>query len=96
MGSYVFDIALGEDKELQSILLDQNCVELAFLSLLTNGKFGYSCKRQKKLSWSRYINQGLLNCIQSFTSNANYLFFCQTVLQLKSKCLLLWENVLAL
>ena len=57
MGSYVFDIALGEDKELQSILLDQNCVELAFLSLLTNGKFGYSCKRQKKLSWSRYINQ---------------------------------------
>ena len=34
----------------ESILLDEKCEELAFRSLFPNGKFGYSCKRQKKLS----------------------------------------------
>ena len=61
MDNSVFDIAPGEDNEVKSILLDENCEELAFPSLFPNGKFGYSCKRQKKLSWSKYINQRLLN-----------------------------------
>ena len=83
MGNPVFDIAPGKDKEIKSILLDENYQELAFFSLFRNGKFGYSCKCQKKLIWSKYINQRLLNYTQRFVSDVNYLFFCQAILQLK-------------
>ena len=85
MDKSVFNIAPGEDKEIKSILLDENCEELAFPSLFPNGKFGYLCKRQKKLSWSKYINQRLLNYSQRFESNIFYLIFSQTILQLKSQ-----------
>ena len=48
MDNFVFDVAPGEEKEIKFILLDENCEELAFPFLFPNGKFGYSCKRQKK------------------------------------------------
>lgn len=46
----VLDIAPGVDKDTKSILFDENCEELEFSSLFLNAKFGYSCKRQTKLS----------------------------------------------
>ena len=49
----VFDIAPGVDKDTKSILFDENCEELEFSSLFLNAKFGYSCKRQTKLSCSK-------------------------------------------
>ena len=73
MVSSAFDIAPGEDKESKSILLDEKCEELPFPSVFPNGKFGYSCKRQKKLIWLKYINKRLLNNTQRFASNVNYL-----------------------
>ena len=75
MDNSVSDIALSKDKEIKSILLDENLEELAFPSLFPNGKFGYSCKRQKKLSLSKYINQRLLNYTQRFASDDNYFYF---------------------
>ena len=45
MDNYVFKITPGGYKELKAILLNENCEEIAFLSLLPNSKFGYSCKR---------------------------------------------------
>ena len=45
MDNSVFDIAPGEDKEIKSFLLTENCGELAYPSHFPNGKFGYSCKR---------------------------------------------------
>ena len=64
----------------ESLIIDNSVFdiaprELAFPSLFLNAKFGYSCKRQKKLSWSKYINQRLLNYTQRLASNVNYLFF---------------------
>ena len=44
MDNSVFDIAPGENKEIKSVLLDENSEELKFPSLFPNGKFGYSCK----------------------------------------------------
>ena len=45
MDNYIFKITPGGYKELKAILLNENCEEIAFLSLLPNSKFGYSCKR---------------------------------------------------
>ena len=84
LDNFVFDFAPRENKETKSILLDENCEELAFPSLFPNNNFEYSWKRQTKLSGPKYINQRLLNYTQRFASNINCLFFCQTVLQLKS------------
>ena len=57
MDNSVFDIAPRENKEIKSVLLDGNCEELVFPFLFPRGKFG---KPQKKLGWSKYINQRLL------------------------------------
>ena len=44
MDNSVVDIAPGEDKEIKSVLLDENSEALAFPSLFPNDKFGCSCK----------------------------------------------------
>ena len=44
MDNSVVDIGPGEDKEIKSVLLDENSEALAFPSLFPNGKFGYSRK----------------------------------------------------
>ena len=41
MGISFFDIASDEDNEAKLILLHENGKKLAFLSLFSNGKFGY-------------------------------------------------------
>ena len=45
MDNYVFKITPGGYKELKAILLNEHYEEIAFLSLLPNGTFGYSYKR---------------------------------------------------
>ena len=52
--------------------------------LFPSGKFGYSCKRQTKLSWSKYIAQRLLTlklffaeinlCLHVFSRVPNQIF----------------------
>lgn len=51
MNNTVFDIAHGEDKE----------TKITFPSPFPNDKFDCSCIHKTKLSWSKYINQRLLN-----------------------------------
>ena len=76
MNNTIFNIAPDEDIEIKSFLFfDKSCEELTFPSLFPNNKFAYSCIRKIKLSWSKYINQRLLNYTQRFPSNVNYLFF---------------------
>ena len=41
MDNSIFDIVPGADKEIKSILLDENCEEFAFPVLFPNSKFGY-------------------------------------------------------
>ena len=53
----IFVIALVGDKETKSILVNKNFEKLGFHFLFPSGKFGYSCKRQTELSWSKYISQ---------------------------------------
>ena len=51
--------------------------EKAFPYLLPKGKFGYNTPRDIPISPAWYFNQPLLNFNQYFTSDADYLFFCQ-------------------
>ena len=41
--------------------------------LFPSGKFGYSCKRQTKLSWSKYIAQRLLTLTKLFFAEITFL-----------------------
>ena len=53
----VFDIVPCEENETKLFFLDQNCEELAFVSPFSKSKFGFSCKSQTKLTWSKYGNE---------------------------------------
>ena len=65
-------------------LFDQNCDKVAFPQFFSKGRFGSSTEREIKLSPSKYFSQRLLNYKQSFTSNSDYIFFAQLVLQEKN------------
>ena len=75
------EIAPGEGKKPENIMLDKNCEELSFPHLLSKGKFGYQVERDVKLSPGKYFNQRLLNYKQTFASCSDYIFFVQFVLQ---------------
>ena len=86
----------GKAKKPNQLYFNFNCEELGFPSLFLDLPSG--SMRQTKLSWSKYISQRLLNYTQRFASNVDYLFLCQTVLQLKvfrSKDLLPRGSILA-
>ena len=69
----LLELAPGQDKGTRHIIFDKKCEELAFPKIFFRGKFGYI----------RYFNQRLLNFSQTFASNSDYIFFAQSVLQLK-------------
>ena len=81
LSSEYFEIAPGENKIPTSVILDENCEELAFPHLLSKGEFGYTAKRETKLSPVKYFNQRFLKWKQIFSSCVDYIFFVQFVLQ---------------
>ena len=74
-------IAPGERKKPTSILNDKYCEELAFPCLFPERKFGYKVKPKIKLSPVKYFNQSLLNHMQIFASDPDYIFFTLPVTQ---------------
>ncbi|XP_066911584.1 uncharacterized protein [Clytia hemisphaerica] len=74
-------IAPGEDKEPLPIICDEQCEILAHPYLFPTGKFGYTYKRDIKLTPCRYFNQRLLNYTQKFSSDSDYIFYAQSVMQ---------------
>ena len=65
----LLELAPGEDKETKHILFDEK------------RKFGYTLPREHYLTPTNYFHQCFLNYSQKFTSNSDYLFFAQSVLQ---------------
>ena len=75
------EIAPGEGKKPENIILDKFCEELAFPQLLCKGRYGYSVDRNLKISHTKYFNQRLLNYKNIFSSCSEYIFFAQFVMQ---------------
>ena len=74
-------IAPGENKEPLPIICDENCEMLAHPNLFPTGKFGYTHKRDVKLTPCRYFNQRLLNYTQKFSADSDYIFYAQSLMQ---------------
>ena len=74
------EIALGEGKRVES-LLNSNCEYLLFPHLFSSAKFGMVQNCESKLPVSLRFNQRLLNYTHRFSSNADYIFYAQSVLQ---------------
>lgn len=77
----LFSIAPSENSKPVGILSDKFCEELAHPHLFQTGKFGYTHKRDVKLTPVKYFNQRLLNYTQKFASDSDYIFFAHSVLQ---------------
>ena len=76
----VHEIAPDEGKQEES-LLNSNCEYLSFPHLFSSGNFGMVQDRESKLPVSRYFNQRLLNYTHRFSSNADCIFYAQSVFQ---------------
>ena len=66
------ELAPGQDKATEHILFDK---ELAFPKSFFRGKFAYTIPREHNLTPAIYSNQCLLNFLQTFASNSDYIFF---------------------
>ena len=77
----ILEMAPGENKKPLPFFNDDFCEEQAFPFLFPKGKFGYKVQRAIPLSPSKYFNQRLLNYTQRFSSNSDYIFFAQYVMQ---------------
>ena len=77
----LLELAPGQDKGIRHILFNKKCEELAFPKIFFRGKSGYTFPREHYLTPTRYFNQRLLNFLQTFASNSDYIFFAQSVLQ---------------
>ena len=74
-------VAPGEGLKPISILTDKHCEELAHPYLFPTGKFGYKVDREIYLSPVKYFNQRLLNYMQKFSADSDYIFFAHSVTQ---------------
>ena len=74
-------IAPGENIMPKSLTKDKFYEELSHPHLFPLGKFGFQTKRKVQLSPSKYFNQRLLNNTQKFSSDSDYIFFAQSVIQ---------------
>ena len=54
---------------------------MAHPHLFPAGKFGYKDKRDIPLTPSKYFNQQLLNYVQHFASDPDYIFFAHSIMQ---------------
>ena len=50
-------------------------------TLFLTGKIGFQTNRKVQLSPSKYFNQQLLNYSQKFSSDSDYIFFTQSIIQ---------------
>ena len=74
-------IAPGQGKTPLSILHDDYCEKLAFPYLFPTEKFGYKLKREVPLSPVKYFNQWLLDFKQTFSSDADFIFFARFIVE---------------
>ena len=83
LGNEIYSIAPGQNKHPVSFMNDKHCEELAFPVLFPKGEFGYTAVRKVKLSPIKYFNARLLHCSGRFSTNAEYLFFAQFIIEQK-------------
>ena len=74
-------IAPGKGMQPMSILMDEKCEDLALPYLFPTGKFGYKLECEIKLSPVKYFNLRLLNYMQKFASDSDYIFYALSVMQ---------------
>jgi hypothetical protein len=77
----ILTLAPGQGKTPISVLNDKNCEVFAHPHLFPKGKFGYTAEHEVTLSPSKYFNQRLLNYTQKFASDADYIFYANSVIQ---------------
>ena len=82
-GNEIYDIAPGENKHPVSFMTDKRCEELAFPSLFPKGRFGFTAERDIKLTPVKYFNARLLHYSGRFSTNPEYLFFAQFIIEQK-------------
>ena len=80
MNNNLHEIAPGGDHNILSIL-DMNCEYLAFPNLFSKGRFGLHYPPNTNIHMSRYFNQRLPNYTQQFSSNSDFIFYAESVLQ---------------
>ena len=83
VGNEIYDIAPGESKHPVSFMTDKQCKELAFPSLFPKGRFGFTAQRDIKLTPVKYFNARLLHYSGRFSTNPEYLFFAQFIIEQK-------------
>ena len=83
LGNEVYNIAPGENRHPVSFMRDTKCEKLAFPVLFPKGQFGYTDKREIKLSPVKYFNARLLHYSGRFATNPEYLFFAQFIMEQK-------------
>ena len=66
-----------------SLMTDKLSEKLAFPVLFPKGRFGYTAKRQSKLSPVKHFNVRLLHNRGRFAKNPEYLFLAQFIIELK-------------
>ena len=79
----MYNIAPGENRHPVSFMRDTKYEELAFPVLFPKGQFGYTDKREIKLSPVKYFNARLLHYSGRFATNPEYLFFAQFIMEQK-------------
>ena len=67
--------APGENIRPESFTNDIFCEEISHQYLFPTGKLGFGTKRKVYLTLTKYFNQRLLNYIQKFSSDSDYIFF---------------------
>ena len=83
LGNEIYDIVSGENKHPLSFMTDKQCEELAFPSLFPKGRFGFTAQRDIKLTPVKYFNARLLHYSGRFSTNPEYLFFAQFIIEQK-------------
>lgn len=66
-----------------SLITDKHCEELAFPTLFPKGRFGFTAKRDVRLTPVKYFNARLLIYSGMFGTNPEYLFFAQFIIEQK-------------
>ena len=83
VGNEIYDIAPGENKHPVSFMTDKQCEELTFPSLFPKSRFGFTAERDIKLTPVKYFNARLLHYNGRFSTNPEYLFFAQFIIEQK-------------
>ena len=77
----MYEIAPGEGKIPVDWLRDPSFDIEAFPHLMPDGKFGLFYPRQKKLTPSKFFPQRILNIVQTYAKDHDYLFMAQQYLE---------------